>query len=96
MVPWRNIDNIGPAGAINASARDMAEWVRFQLNGGVVEGKRLISEKNFNEMHTPQMAMRPEEAGRNWNPEAVQPAYGMGWFLGEYRGRAAGEPRRGD
>ncbi len=64
----------------------MAKWVRFQLNGGLAEGKRLISEKNFGEMHTPQMAMRPEDAGRNWNPLSVQHSYAMGWFLGEYRG----------
>ena len=85
-IRWRNIDNIGPAGSINASARDIAQWIRFQLNGGVVDGKRLISEKNFAEMHTQQMAIRPEDVGRNWNPDAVEMAYGMGWFLGEYRG----------
>ena len=85
-IRWRNIDNIGPAGSINASARDMAKWVRLQLGRGALEGKRLISEKQFDEMHTPQMAMRPEDAGRNWNPEAEQPAYGLGWFIGSYRG----------
>ena len=85
-IKWRNIDDIGPAGSINSSARDMAAWVRFQLNRGVVAGKHLISEKNFSEMQTPQMAMRPEDAGRNWNPLAVQHSYALGWFLGEYRG----------
>lgn len=85
-VLWRNLDDIGPAGSINSSVNDLARWVRFQLNGGVHEGRRLISEKNFAEMHTPQMAIRPEDAGRSWNPESNQISYGMAWFLQDYRG----------
>jgi CubicO group peptidase (beta-lactamase class C family) len=86
VVPWRNIDNIGPAGAINASINDLARWVRFQLGDGAFEGRRLISAKNFAEMHTPQMAIRPEEWGRSWNPETRQMTYGLGWTLHDYRG----------
>jgi len=52
-------------GAINSSAEDLANWVRLQLSGGTFEGKRLISERNLQEMQTPQMAMRPEDWGRN-------------------------------
>ena len=64
----------------------MIQWARLQLNGGEIDGKRLISEKNVEEMHTPQMAMRPEDAGRDWNPEIGQLSYGLGWFLVDYRG----------
>ena len=39
------------------------------------------------EMHTPQMAMRPEEWGRNFTAETSQMAYGLGWFLQDFRGR---------
>ena len=44
-IPWRNIDNIGPAGSINSSAADMAQWVRLQLNEGArpKEKDRLLS-----------------------------------------------------
>ena len=86
-VPWRNIDNIGPAGSINASVNDLASWVRLQLNGGVFNGKRLISAANLAEMHTPQMAMRPDDWGRSWNPETRQMTYGLAWTIHDYRGR---------
>jgi CubicO group peptidase (beta-lactamase class C family) len=86
VVPWRNLDNIAPAGSINSSAEDLAKWVRLQLNDGTFEKKRLISERNLREMHTPQMAMRPDDWGRSWNPETIQSSYGLGWTIHDYRG----------
>ncbi len=85
-VPWRNIDNIGPAGEINASALDLVHWVQFQLGDGTFKGQRLISAKNMAEMHTPQMVIRPEDWGRSWNPETRQMTYGFGWTLQDHRG----------
>lgn len=85
---WRNIDNIGPAGSINSNVEDLSNWLRLQMNDGVApNGARLISSKNMREMHTPQMAMRPEDWGRNFTDETSQMSYGLGWFLMDYRGR---------
>lgn len=84
---WRNLDDIAPAGSINSNVEDLATWLRLQMNDGVASGgKRLISSKNMREMHTPQMAMRPEEWGRNFTDETNQMAYGLGWFLQDFRG----------
>ena len=41
-VEWMNIDNIGPAGSINSSVSEMAQWVRLQLGGGTYSGRTLI------------------------------------------------------
>jgi len=68
-LPQRDITAAAPAGAINSNARDMAQWVRFMLSGGVVNGKRLVSEKNFNEAVTKQINI------------AGTVDYGFGWFL---------------
>ena len=38
-IPWRNIDNVGPAGSINSSVNDMANWVIMLLNEGIFNGK---------------------------------------------------------
>ena len=85
---WRNIDNIGPAGSINSNVEDLSVWLRLQMNDGVAgNGARLISSRNMREMHTPQMAIRPEDWGRNHTDETNQMAYGLGWFLKDYRGR---------
>ena len=43
----------GPAGGINSNITDMAEWLKLQVNKGVFNGERLISEENMNFMHTP-------------------------------------------
>ncbi len=43
----------GPAGGINSNIIDMAKWLKFQVNNGVFEGNRLLSEENMNFMHTP-------------------------------------------
>jgi CubicO group peptidase (beta-lactamase class C family) len=88
VVKWRNIDNVGPAGSINASARDLSNWIRLHLNDGVVDGKRLISSENLRETHTPQMVIRNEGRWRLFFPESEtsQLSYGLGWFINDYRG----------
>lgn len=86
-IPWRNIDSVGPAGSINSSGRDMAKWLLFQLNGGMYEGKRLVSEKNMREMHIPQMVIPPDsEIPTVFFPDSMQLSYGLGWFVQDYHG----------
>ncbi len=72
--PFREIKEVAPAGSINSSARDMAEWLRFVLNGGTVNGKRLVSEKGYEEWLKPQM-----KVGGGMD-------YGFGWFLQKWNG----------
>jgi CubicO group peptidase (beta-lactamase class C family) len=85
-IPWRNIDVEGPAGSINSSARDIAKWIAFQLNDGVIGGKRLISRKSMQAMHTPQMVVPAGEIKTVFFPDAKLLSYGMGWFIEDYRG----------
>jgi hypothetical protein len=86
-IPWRNIDDAGPAGSINSSVRDMAKWITFQLGDGTYDGRRLISAKNMREMHTPQMVVTPGgELTRIFFPDAKLLTYGLGWFIEDYRG----------
>jgi len=86
-VAWRDLDNVGPAGSIVSSARDMAKWVGFQLNDGTHDGKRLISEQSMREMHEPQMVV-PRAGGLAtlFFPDSTQLSYGLGWFVQDYRG----------
>src|SRR6185295_11216047 len=71
-LPQREIEPAAPAGAINSNARDMAQWLRFMLAGGVINGRRLVSEKEFNEAITKQMTV------------AGNISYGLGWFLRDW------------
>jgi len=87
VIPWRNIDNIAPAGSINSSVVDMAQWVRLQLAQGDYQKQRLISSGAAKEMHTSQTVMRVEPPFSLLYPEAHFLNYGLGWFLHDYRGR---------
>jgi len=84
--PPFDADNIAPAGAIMSSAADMAQWLRFQLNDGVVAGKRLVSSAALRETHTPQILMG-SGGGRGGATDSVKrfSSYGMGWMVEDYR-----------
>ncbi|MFQ5632809.1 MAG: serine hydrolase, partial [bacterium] len=82
FTPFRNIDEIGPAGSINSSVADMAQWVRFQLNKGKVGDKQLISESSFAMMHTPYTTMSSPQQ----YDEVSLASYGLGWVIQYYRG----------
>jgi hypothetical protein len=85
-VEWLNIDNIGPAGSINSSVNDMAQWVRMQLGQGTYAGRKVIESRTVKEMHTLQMHIRPSETEEKLYPESHLSGYGLGWSLKDYRG----------
>ena len=65
--------------------RDMSQWLRLQLGRGTHGGKRIISEKLVEEMHTPQRypARLRREAN---NPRRISRRTGS-LFVQDYRGR---------
>jgi CubicO group peptidase (beta-lactamase class C family) len=73
-LPQRFIPAAAPAGAINSSARDMAQWVRLMLGGGLFDGRRIVSEKGFDELTRKQVNV------------AGTIDYGLGWFLRQWNG----------
>ena len=73
-LPQREIEVAAPAGAINSSARDMAQWLRLMLNRGSIDGRRLVSEKGFDELISKQINV------------AGSIDYGLGWFLRQWNG----------
>ncbi len=86
-IPWLNFDNVAPCGGINASVRDLSQWLRFQLGRGEIEGKRLVSEKNLRETWTPQIVMPWDDDLRSLYPDTIQQSYGLGWSIWDYKGQ---------
>ncbi|MGH9904929.1 MAG: serine hydrolase [Pyrinomonadaceae bacterium] len=86
-IPWRNIDNIAPAGSINSNVVDMAQWLRLQLAQGEYQKQRILSSGAAKEMQTSQTVIRAEPPFSLFYPEAHFLNYGLGWFLHDYRGR---------
>lgn len=83
-VPWRDIDNIAPAGSINSSAIDMAQWLRFLLADGSHAGRSLIKPATLREIESPQTIVHsPPDTLR---PSTHFTAYGLGVGMSDYMG----------
>lgn len=82
-MPYLSLRGVGPAGAINSTAEDMANYLLFQLGDGTWKGNTIVSKANLDEMHTAQMLGTPYF----WKLDEITEAnYGMGWFVDRYRG----------
>lgn len=75
-IPWRNIDNIGPAGSINSNVVDMAKWLRFLLDSGKAGDRQLIATATLREISSPQTIVpSPDDT---LSPSTHFHAYGLG------------------
>ena len=89
-IDWSNADQmyvrpVAPAGAINSSVRDLAQWMRLLLNDGKFEGKVIFKEATIRETRVPQMVIPvPDRSSDNEGPHMA--AYGLGWNIQDYRG----------
>lgn len=84
--PFNDYGAIAPAGTIKSCASDMAEWLRFQLANGSIDGKRLLSEDALQETKTAQIALPFDALTRESAPESNLLSYAMGWNVQDYRG----------
>ncbi len=90
VIPFESLDTVGPAGAINSSAADMAQWMLLQLNRGkLLDGTgRLFSNAQSREMWSPQTILPisdPPPPLAALKPNFAD--YGLGWGLRDYHGR---------
>lgn len=89
---FRELVNMGPAGSINSSVKEMANWVILHLGDGELPeslsgpaaGKRILRAGSMKDLHTPQMTRGD---GSSETPEIVPVGYALGWFVDVYRGR---------
>lgn len=84
VIPYRNIDAMGPAGSINSTANDMAHWLMALINGGKYNGEQVLSEKTVREVQTPTMVM-PAQVPLQYD-ESFYSSYGLAWTITAYRG----------
>jgi CubicO group peptidase (beta-lactamase class C family) len=85
-IPFLDLDNIAPAGAIVSNVTDMTQWLRAQLGEKVAAGNTLLSAASLAEMHTAQIPM-DRNPPYSWLIQgSVLSAYGFGWMLSDYQG----------
>ena len=82
LVPYRNIDEMGPAGSINSNVEEMSRYLLLHLNKGKVGEKQLVAAAQLEQMQTPQMTI----PGQIQFDELGHAAYGMGFVVTSYRG----------
>lgn len=82
---FMNIDPVGPAGSINSSVKEMANWVITWINGGKFNGKEILPASYVNQAMSAQMVVSGGLPSRE-NPDVHLSNYGFGWFLSSYRG----------
>ena len=75
LLPTREILAVSPAGSINSTSNDMAKWLKFILNKGEINGKRIVSEKGFEQWIKPEQKI----AGNSF--------YALGWFVQDWKGK---------
>ncbi|WP_119072786.1 serine hydrolase domain-containing protein [Aggregatilinea lenta] len=79
-----SLSGIAPAGALNASARGMANYLLLQLGDGTFGGATLLSPALLDEMHAQQAAYPPQPP---IGPTGFQTnGYALGWFTADFNG----------
>jgi len=82
---YYNIAAMGPAGAINSSVHEMANWVITWINGGKFNGKEIIPANYFTQAISPQ-AITGAGLPSKERPDLFFSTYGFGWGLSSYKG----------
>ncbi|MEZ4685921.1 MAG: serine hydrolase domain-containing protein [Bacteroidia bacterium] len=84
-MPYYNIAAMGPAGSINSSAKEMANWLITWVNKGEFNGEQVLPEAYVQEAMTSHAVITgalPSEE----NPDMHLANYGYGWMISSYRG----------
>lgn len=82
---YYNINAMGPAGSINSSVTELANWVKLWLNWGQWEGKEILSKGYVVDAASSQMVMSGGMPSKE-HPDISFSNYGLGWMLSSYRG----------
>ncbi len=69
------------AGGMGAGAADLGNWLRFHITGKTPDGKRLISRKLLDEVHTRQVV---DKDASSEIPGYERDGYSLGWFTGSF------------
>lgn len=84
------LDGIGPAGSINSSVQEMANWVITWINKGKFGGKEVLPASYVQEAISSQAIIGAGLPTKE-HPDSYFSNYGFGWFLSSYKGHYRAE-----
>lgn len=88
VIPYRNIDNIAPAGSITSSAADMAHWIIMQADSlGRYDGREVFKPLVIKRTHYLNNPIPYTPYDNPTYPETHLGGYGLGWFMRDYHGK---------
>ncbi len=73
--------NAEGAGGLNSSVQDLARWIRFHLNGGELEGSRVMSRAALQETYLPRIVITGPMHDLLRLGENDLTAYATGWII---------------
>ena len=82
-IPYGEIDNLAPAGAISSTVEDMSHWLIMQLDNGMYNGKEILPKDVIKKTRTPYSIIG--KGGHPFNTSHYN-LYSLGWGLDDYEG----------
>ncbi len=84
-IDYYHIRGMSPAGSINSSANEMANWMKVWIYGGKYNGKELLPAPYVSEAMSAQMVAGSGVPSKE-HPDIQFNSYGYGWQLSSYKG----------
>ena len=69
-----------PSSDLHSNVKDMSRWAIANLNGGTLDGQRILEKATLEKMWTPAHELAAP------GPDVRRQAIGLSWFLGKHRG----------
>jgi hypothetical protein len=83
-LPYDNVDNLAPAGAIVSSVNDISKWLIMQLDSGKYQGKRIIPWRAIQRTRDMNTII---SSGKDPMFPMHYYGYGLGIFMSDYGGK---------
>jgi CubicO group peptidase (beta-lactamase class C family) len=85
-IEWANWDIVAATGGIISSINDVAKWMIWNLNHGIVGQDTMLSAQSRNRIWTPHNTFTVDHTSKN-DFDRHFSGYGLGWGLSDYHGR---------
>ncbi|MFD2098702.1 serine hydrolase [Flagellimonas iocasae] len=82
---YYRIAAMAPAGSINSSVSEMANWLKVWINNGKFKDSTILPENYVMEAMSSQSVISSGIPGKE-NPDIFMANYGYGWMVSSYRG----------
>jgi CubicO group peptidase (beta-lactamase class C family) len=82
---YYDIAAMGPAGSINSSVNEMANWLITWINGGKFQGRQILPQGYVKEAMGSHMVINSDPPDPEL-PDIQMGNYGYGWFTSSYKG----------